>query len=103
MRSFPIAFAANSTGCPGTAFSRLSGSSVIWGTKYNRKNGRERERERERKREKERERERERKRERERERGGGRESISKHHRDLTLFFTCVCTVTIDVYSMYDAA
>ena len=63
MRSFPIAFAANSTGFPGTAFSRLSGSSVIWGTKYNRKNGRERERERERKREKEKE--------RERERGGG--------------------------------
>ena len=94
MRSFPIAFAANSTGFPGTAFSRLSGFSVIWGTKHNRKNGRERERERERKREKERERERKR---------GGRESISKHHRDLTLFFTCVCTVTINVYSMYDAA
>ena len=100
MRSFPIAFAANSTGFPGTAFSRLSGSSVIWGTKYNRKNGRERERERERERKREKERERESERERKR---GGRESISKHHRDLTLFFTCVCTVTINVYSMYDAA
>ena len=99
MRSFPIAFAANSTGFPGTAFSRLSGSSVIWGTKYNRNNGRERERERE----KERERERKRKREKERERGGGRESISKQHSDLTLPFTYVCTVTSDVYSMYDAA
>ena len=102
MRSFPIAFAANSTGFPGTAFSRLSGFSVIWGTKHNRKNGREREREREREKERERERKREKERERERKRGG-RESISKHHRDLTLFFTCVCTVTINVYSMYDAA
>ena len=56
MRSFPIAFAANSTGFPGTAFSRLSGSSVIWGTKYNRKNGREREREGKKERERKRER-----------------------------------------------
>ena len=95
MRSFPIAFAANSAGFPGTAFSRLSGFSVIWGTKYSGKKKRERESERERKREKERE--------RERERGGGRESISKHHSDLTLFFTYFCTVTSDVYSMYDAA
>ena len=99
MRSFPIAFAVNSTGFPGTAFSRLSGFSVIWGTKYNRKNGRERERERKRERVKEKERERE----REKERGRGRESISKHQSDLTLFFTYVCTVTIDVYSMYDVA
>ena len=66
MRSFPIAFAGNSAGCPGTAFSRLSGSSVIWGTKYSGKKKRERESERERKREKERERERER---------GGREKV----------------------------
>ena len=60
----------------------------------------------ERDREKEIERERKIKREKERERereGGGRESISKHHSDLTLFFTYFCTVTSDVYSMYDAA
>ena len=71
MRSFPIAFAANSTGFPGTAFSRLSGSSVIWGTKYNRKNGREREREGERERERKGVKEKEREREREKEREGG--------------------------------
>ena len=48
------------------------------------------------------EKEREREREREKE-GGRRESISKHHSELTLSFAYVCTVTIDVYSMYDAA
>ena len=47
MRFFPITFTTNSAGFPGAAFSRLSGSSIIWGTVYIAEREREREEERE--------------------------------------------------------
>ena len=34
MRLFPVVFTTNSAGFPGDTFSRLFGSSVIWGTAY---------------------------------------------------------------------
>ena len=44
MRFFPVAFTTNSAGFLGVAFSKLQGSSVIWGTEYqNRRKKRERE------------------------------------------------------------